>query len=132
MYQNYNPNPYKRRVGDCTVRAIAKLMDLTWRETFLCLAIYGYIYGDMPNGDDLWGKFLRDRGYRRYIITDEGYTVEDFCLDHPRGKYLLALKNHVIAVENGTYYDTFDHGEEEPIYYWKKRSDEECTETDTE
>lgn len=132
MYQNYNPNPLKRRVGDCTVRAISKLLDLTWREAYLCLAIYGYVYGDMPNGDDLWGKFLRDRGYRRHIITDEGYTVEDFCRDHPKGKYLLALKNHVIAIENGQYFDTSDFGDEKPIYYFSKRSDEECTETDTE
>lgn len=128
MYQNYNPNPLKRRVGDCTVRAISKLLDLTWREAYLFLAIYGYVYGDMPNGDDLWGKFLRDRGYRRHIITDEGYTVEDFCKDHPKGKYLLALKNHVIAIENGQYFDTSDFGDEKPIYYFSKRRDEECTE----
>ncbi len=128
MYQNYNPNPLKRRVGDCTVRAISKLLDIPWREAYLCLAIYGYIYADMPNGDDLWSKFLRDRGYRRYIITDEGYTVRDFCRDHPDGKYLLALKNHVIAVENGKYFDTADHGDEEPIYYFLKRSEEQCME----
>ena len=133
MYQNYNPNPYKKRVGDCTIRAIAKLMDLSWREAYINLAIYGYMYGDIPNSDDLWGKFLKDQGYIRYIAAEEGYTVKHFCREHPDGKYLLTLKNHVIAVENGKYFDTFDHGDEEPIYYWVKRSDNLCTEiTDTE
>lgn len=36
------------------------------------------------------------------------------------GRYLLALDQHVVAVVDGDYYDTWDSGNEIPIYYWMK------------
>ena len=47
------------------------------------------------------------------------YTVEKFCWEHPRGLFLLATGSHVVAVENGDYYDAWDSGNEVPIYYWE-------------
>lgn len=134
MYRPYNPNPLKKKTGDCTVRAISKVLDQDWHETYLPLAIYGYLFCDMPNSDDLWGKYLKSMGFKRYIIPDDGigdYTVEDFCRDHPDGRYLLCLQNHVIAVVDGDWFDTWDCGDESPIYYWI-REEELCTEMDTE
>ena len=48
----------------------------------------------------------------------------DFCNDHPKGAYILALSSHVVAVVDGCYYDTWDSGQEIPIYYWTKKEDE--------
>lgn len=124
MFRAYNPNPLKRKTGDCTVRAISKALGQDWHETFLALAIYGYVFCDMPNSDDLWGMYLKTKGFRRFIIPDDGigkYTVEDFCADHPEGVFLLALKSHVVAVVDGDYFDTFDCGGETPIYYWIRK-----------
>jgi hypothetical protein len=93
------------------------------------------MYCDMPNSDDLWGKYLKSKGYCRKLVPDDGigdYTVEDFCRDHPEGCFLLTLQNHVVAVESGKYFDTFDCGRETPIYYWSRKEDEICTKTDTE
>jgi len=33
---------------------------------------------------------------------------------------ILATGTHVIAVGDGNYYDTWDSGQEVPIYYWRK------------
>lgn len=48
------------------------------------------------------------------------YNVKDFAQDHPKGRYVVGTGTHVIAVIDGNYYDTWDSGEEIPVYYWEK------------
>ena len=120
-YINYNANPAKNRVGDCTVRAIAKALGQDWETTYTGLALYGYINCDMPSANHVWGQYLKSKGFRRYIVDDgdrDIYTVIDFANDHPKGAYVLALSSHVVALVDGAYYDTWDSGNEIPIYYW--------------
>lgn len=69
------------------------------------------------------GAYLRENGFRRYIVDDHGqhvYTVDDFCRDHPTGTYVLGIDGHVVCVKDGHYWDTWDSGQEIPIYYWEK------------
>lgn len=78
---------------------------------------------DMPSSNAVWGAYLRSNGFRVYAIPNycpDCYTVEDFCADNPYGRYILATGEHVVAVEDGDYYDTWDSGDEIPIYYWKE------------
>lgn len=73
------------------------------------------------------GAYLRKIGYKRKLIPNacpDCYTVKDFCVDNPHGKYLLATGSHVIAVIDGDYYDTWDSGNEIPIYYYVKEEKE--------
>ena len=122
-YKHYNPNPSRNRVGDCTVRAISKALDKDWETTYAGLTVYGYMLSDMPSANHVWGAYLRRNGFNRYIVDDHGddcYTVEDFCLDNPDGVYVLAIPGHVVCVEDGHYYDTWDSGQEIPQYYWTR------------
>ena len=60
------------------------------------------------------------------MIPDTGpdcYTVAELCLDHPRLTYMLALSGHVVAVEDGDYFDSWDSGNEIPLYYWERKDD---------
>ena len=126
MWIKYNPNPLGRNVDDCTVRAICKLTGKTWEEVYIGIVLQGLLLANMPNGNDVWGAYLKRLGYKRRIVPDtcpDCYTVKDFCRDHPRGRYLLALSSHVVTVEDGSYFDTFDSGAETPIYYWTKESE---------
>ena len=118
----YNPNPIKNRVGDCTVRAISKALEQDWETTYAGLTAYGFIRGDMPNANHVWGAYLKSKGFKQYVIETikEFYTVEDFCNDYPLGTFILAIDGHVVCVEDGFYFDTWDSGEEIPIYYWKR------------
>ncbi len=128
MFKYYNPNPCHKRVGDCTIRAISKALDMTWEQTYIELAIYGFMYCDIMNSDNVWGAYLRSKGYKRFIIPEdniESYSVADFCKDYPEGTYLLALQSHVVAVVDGDFYDAWDSGSETPVYFWVKRKDEE-------
>lgn len=123
MWINFNINPKAKRVGDCAVRAIARALDKSWDDVFLDLNCQGLIMADMPSSNAVWGAYLKRNGWERHVIPSECpecYTVQDFCKEHPTGLYILALSGHVICAENGNYYDTWDSGQEYPIYYWQK------------
>lgn len=122
-YTYYNPNPDGNNVGDCTVRAISKAMRQDWEKTYAGLTAYGFMLRDMPSANHVWGAYLRKNGFKRYIIDDHGqdvYTVMDFCIDNPTGTYILAIPGHVVCVENGQYYDSWDSGGKIPEYYWTR------------
>ena len=81
---------------------------------------------DLPNADYVWGQYLKNKGFKRNILPcDNGIciTVEQFCYEHPNGIYLLCPKNHIIAVINGKFYDTWNSGQEILNYYWKREED---------
>lgn len=123
MYVYYNPNPRMKRVGDCVIRAICKLTGEDWDTVYMGVALEGYRIKDMPSANHVWGEYLKRQGYRRLPLPDtcpECYTVEEFCKDYPKGRYLLATGSHVVTVIDGKNYDTWDSSDEVPIYFWTK------------
>lgn len=120
----YNPNPQRNTVGDCTVRAISKAMGQTWYETYWGMCLQGALMCNMPTANEVWGAYLRKHGFIRRIIPDTlppGYTIADFAADHPKGTYILALSGHVVCAKDGEYFDTWDSGDEVPLYYWERK-----------
>lgn len=123
MFKYYNPNPLNKRVGDCVIRAISKALDWEWNDTYTALCLQGYVMSDLPSSNQIWGAFLRKQGFIRQVIPNECpdcYTVEDFCKDHPTGIYVLGTGSHAVAVVDGFYYDAWESGREQPIYYYEK------------
>lgn len=119
----YNPNPVGKQVGDCPVRAIAKATGQSWDEVYTGLCVQGLAMGDMPSANSVWGAYLRQRGFTRYVIPNtcpDCYTVAEFATDHPQGVYVLALSGHVVCVVDGQYHDTWNSGNEIPLFYWEK------------
>ena len=126
MYISYNANPDGNRVIDCTVRAISTVLNQTWEQTYAGMVVEGMAIYNMPSANVVWNNYLKRKSYKRYIIPDnlpEDYSVRDFCRDNPKGTFLLALSGHVVAVIDGKYYDTWDSGDEIPIYYWHRKED---------
>ena len=123
MWRKFNKNPAGRNVGDCTVRAISKALNQSWAETYLGLCAKGLEMSDMPSSNATWGAYLRENGFRRDVLPDhcpDCYTVADFAADHPHGTYILALSGHVVCVQDGDYYDSWESGNEIVIYMWYK------------
>lgn len=123
MFQLYNPNPTGKNVGDCTVRALTKGLGRSWEEIYTALALQGYLMGDLPSANAVWGAYLRQQGWTRRIIPDtcpDCYTVADFTAEHPRGTYILALSGHVVCVSEGDLWDSWDSSGEVPLYYWER------------
>lgn len=119
----YNPNPKGNLVGDCVIRALTLATNQDWDRTYLEVSSQGYLLKDMPSANAIWGAYLRHKDFNRYIIPNECpdcYTIEDFCHEHPTGLYVLATGTHVVTCMDGDYYDTWDSGQELPVYYFKK------------
>lgn len=120
-----NPNPMNNLVGDCVIRGISILTDKTWEYIFIELVAQAYSLYDMPSSNKVWGAYLKSQGYEKRIIPNtcpNCYSVRQFCKDNPKGKFLLATGTHVVAVIDGDYYDTWNSGDEVPIYYFQRRN----------
>lgn len=124
MFVLYNPNSKGNwRAGDCVIRAITKALDTDWGRVYSELSVYGYSLGDWGNSNFVWDAYLRDIGFKRYVLPNSCplcYTVSDFADEHPKGTYILATGRHAVTVSDGNYYDSWDSGKEVPIYYYHK------------
>ena len=125
-YVQYNPNPRKRNnVGDCTVRSVSKALGIPWETAFIDLMMQAYEMGDMPSSNLVMSAFLHSKGFSRHVVDDlcpDCYTIKDFANEHPQGTYILGTGTHVVCVVDGDYYDSWDSGDEIPVYYYEKES----------
>lgn len=123
MWVRYNPNPYGRSVGDCSIRAVAKALGTDWETAYMLTVTNGYRMGDMPSADTVWGSVLKQNGFRREAIPNhcpDCYTAEEFCEEHPHGVYVLGFGGHVATVVDGDLYDSWNSSQEIPVYMWRK------------
>lgn len=124
MYSYFNPNPIKNnRVGDCVVRAISKALNQSWEQTYIDLSLQGYLMGDLLSSNSVWGAYLKGKGFTRDIVSNdcpECFTLYDFCREYPQGIYVIGTGSHAVCVIDGTIYDTWQSGDETPIYFYRK------------
>lgn len=124
MWIYYQPNPCGRSVGDCSIRAVAKALNISWEEAYNLICDAGYKMCDMPSSDSVWGAVLRSNGFYRTSIPNscpDCYTAEDFCRDNPVGIFVLGFGGHVATVVDGYLYDSWDSSNEIPVYMWYKK-----------
>lgn len=123
MWKYYNPNPHNKSTGDCVIRAITKVIGADWDTVYVLICAEGFLLKELPPTDNVWRSFLSKNGFHRYMVQDaviDGYTVKQFCKENPEGTFLLFVGEHVIAVIDGDYYDTWDSGDEIPSFFWRK------------
>ena len=105
MYKFYNANKKDRYVNDCTIRAISLAEGQSWQETYDELS---YLAG--KNGiilDDVnFIEPLLDSRYKRIHYRNK--YVGEFVESHPRGIYLICMRNHITCCYDGCVYDTFN------------------------
>lgn len=121
MYIEWNNNPVGKRVGDCSVRAISKALDVDWETAYAMIASNGFAMGDMPSSNSVWGAVLRQNGFKKQAIPNscpDCYTFADFARDNPRGTFVLGTGTHVATVVDGNIYDSWDSSDEIPAFVW--------------
>lgn len=127
-FQFYNPNPVGWNGIDCSVRALTKALDISWEKAYAMLAVNGFAMGDVMNANHVFNATMRQNGFKRNIIPNtcpDCYTTADFAKEHPEGTYVLAFGDHVCAVENGNWFDSWDSGNRVPMFYWEKDKEKE-------
>lgn len=123
MYVFFNPSPTNSKVGDCVIRSICAVTGDDWDTVYLKLCVEGFIFKDMPSSNAVWGSYLANKGFNRWIIPNtcpNCYTVADFAKDHQNGKFILGTGTHAVAVIDGAVWDSWDSQNEIPLYYWSK------------
>jgi len=120
-----NNNPLQKKVGDCVIRSIAAAMYEDWDRIYIDIMLEGYNLKDVPTANYVWGSYLIRNGFKRMTIPNtcpNCYSIRQFCEEHPRGTYILATGTHAVCVRDGDYLDTWDSGDEVPVYYFEKEA----------
>lgn len=107
MYKYYNANPRDLHIEDCTARALSTALGIPWSDAYDMLSKSARDMGMMMSSVDAVEEFL-DRWFERVYITEE--TVSEFIRNHPRGRFLITMPNHITALVEGVNYDTFNPG----------------------
>lgn len=110
-------------MGDCVIRAISKATNKSWEDIYIELCLLGYIMGDLPSSNRVWGNYLKTKGFTRDIVSNDCpdcYTINDFCNEYPQGTYVLGTGTHAVCICDGVLYDSWNSGSETPIYYYQK------------
>lgn len=122
-FKYYNPNPHKKMVGDCVIRAISMALGMTWVDVYKELAKYGIEHGDIMTSNSLWGSFLREHGFKVKTLPNDCpdcYSIYDFALEHPFGTYVLCTGTHAVCLYDGWLYDIWDCREEIISFYYER------------
>lgn len=128
-FKYYQPNDkdLKDKVGDCQVRALSKVLGLSWVEAFdltipICreLQTYTIFDSELSKTKEAMAKL----GFEYTGISNKKGskrpTVKSFAMSHPTGKYIVSVAHHVVAVVDGMYFDTWDSGNKSLYGYYTK------------
>lgn len=124
MWKKLNVNPLGRNVEDCTVRALATALNIDWDSAHDLLCEASKNMATMPHADEVMSAILRGYGFNRAVIPNtcpDCYDAEDFCMDHPRGVYVLGFGGHVATVIDGVLMDSWDSSGLVPMYYFYRK-----------
>ena len=105
MFKYINVNPYERHIDDCVIRALSLLTNRDWDDVYKELVYFSSKDGYMTDNVDFVEDYLDDR-YKRECHYSK--TVGEFANEHPIGKYIVSMNNHVTSVIDGKIYDTFN------------------------
>lgn len=78
---------------------------------------------DMPSSNYVIDQYLKSKGFRHRMLPDtcpDCYTLQQFVQEHPNDKYIVATGSHLIAVDSGVIYDSWDSRDEIVTYYYAK------------
>ena len=111
-WHEYNPNPKKKNVGDCSLRAYCAAFGWTWEEAFEKSSEIAKDEAIMMDTHKTCEKVMEGEGY----VLDEEFkkskrkdlTVNEFALTHPYGTYFLNTHGHLLCVKDGEYWDSWD------------------------
>ena len=126
-YKYYQPNKkdLKDKYGDCVTRALCKVTGKEWLEVFNGLVPFAQEIQTMPNDKACYEAYLKANGFTYTGISNKKGskrpTVASFARGHKNGSYVAVVANHLVAVADGNYYDTWDSGYKSLYGYWEKQ-----------
>ena len=119
-FVNFNANPKNKLGCDCVVRAISTAMSEDWITVYRELCDLGAELYDMPFNKDVFGEYLKRKGWIWHPCKSENGKRPKVCNFDKANSAILRVANHLVYVSNHEYYDTWDCGNKSVYGYWKK------------
>ena len=122
MWIEANPNPKKKEVPDCVIRAICIALNKPWLEVFDELNSVARRDFSVSLDDNVWGHYLYMQGFKPFLLPNECpscITIKAFTKMYPYGTYIIGTGTHAVAVIDGNYYDSWDSGDAIPTFFWR-------------
>jgi hypothetical protein len=126
MYKYYQPNQkdLKDEYGDCVIRAMTKATKKTWLEVFDELIPYSRESQCPYNCSPVWKAYLEAQGFKYVGITNKKGTtrptVQSFAKKNKTGIFILRVAHHLVCLENGDWFDTWNSGDRKMYGYYTR------------
>lgn len=123
MWVRCNPNPRRKHVSDCVIRALAIALKKRWYDVYDDLYVVGLVEANVSCDDEVWGLYLRMNGFEPFLLPQSCprcTTIREFTRYYPKGTYVIGTGSHAVAIIDGDYYDSWDSGNEVPSFFWRK------------
>ena len=114
MYREYNANPLKNNIADCTIRAISVATGKSWDYVYEKLSDIAQAQGTMMDNRDFIIDYL-DRRYDRVTAHGKVGEVAERYKDYI---LLITMRGHITTSIYGIIYDTFNPSDREVEYAW--------------
>lgn len=106
-YINENKNPHQNDTGDCAIRAISKLFNISWEKAYRMLFKTALKRKAIATNSQTIIMALIEGGCK---VSDCNIPLIDYVAKKTESVLILAGKQsgdgHAIYVKNGAYYDT--------------------------
>ena len=112
MYKYYNPHPKGLSTDDCVKRAIVVVTGMDYSRIQRELNEYKKVTGAKSFNSVKNLRYVEDVLKAQKILLNKPLTAEEFCKQHPRGRYILDMDEHWSACVDSCVYDTWDCGKE--------------------
>ena len=118
-FKFYQPNNKQEIAYDCVIRALSKVFNKSWLEVFDELVKIARTLQVVPNEDKCFNEYLKN--YTLKKIKKAKPTIKEFSSTH-KGTYIAKSSGHLVAIENGDYFDCWDSGNLKIYKYWLIKS----------
>ena len=124
-FEDYNANPFKKKTGDCVIRAVCVALKEDWKDTYKGMFDVAMETGYAISCKDNYKEYLHRKGYemKKMPKKENGrrYTVREFIeeLANPKKNYIINLANHLTCIEKCTLVDLWNCGNKSVGNYWE-------------
>lgn len=128
FFHYYNANSHNHKTGDCVVRALCTVTDMSWEDCLTELFNIGVKKGYTPTSDKVVELFLIKHGFEKRKeprnIDNTKMSIKDWLRRehtmYEKRIYAGAGSHHVVAIIDGVVHDIWDSSNETMHSYWVK------------
>jgi len=117
-FKKENVNPKNRKTGDCSTRAIARCLGISWDDALKLQFDVALKTKYDPTSHQVVDAILTSHGWikqkqprkwdgRKYTVREMDVVIGDF---HRSNRCICTVAHHYVVIENDNYIDTWNSG----------------------